>query len=356
MLRCSGQHILARPAAACVLAAGLALVIAASLPTAGKSKKKTANPVEAFSELFEPVEKAMGVSIKAGKMKLNLLSGQVDIASVKVSHPAHGTFARARVITFPFGALVGATDPLKASTSIDELEADIDFAGARFWIVEPPGGGPIPGAPALEMGHLEIRKGTVNLSHGKNASVHLEGFKGSVKQLKVPGKIWSQGKAPAGRWGDISIKGGRFSMSGQPYAVDVEKASFHMASNTFHVDVFEAALPAGGEVSLGGSIEMAGGQPSRYDLEARLSSLRIDRQNLDAIVSGRLTITGKPGEVKIGGKLTLADVEALSTTKWAKETCTNGFLLSVKLLPEKGSKFKTAKLKGSTCKGWLVLK
>ncbi len=349
------QHSFARCAVSCAIAAVLAPMIA-SVTTAGESKKKTANPVEAFSELFRPVEEAMGVTIKAGKMKLNLLSGQVDIASVKLIHPKHGTVARASGITFPFGALVGATDPLKAHTTIDELEASIDFAGARFWKVEPPGGGAIPGTPALEMGHLEIRKGKVRLSHGKGAFVQLEDFKGSVKQLKVPGKVWSQGKVPASRWGGISIQGGSFSMSGQPYAVVVKKASFHMESNTFHVDSFEAALPAGGEVSLEGSVEMAGGRPSKYDLEVQLSSIHIDRPNLGATVNGRLTVIGKPGEVKIGGKLTLSDVVTLNAAKWARETCTNGLLLSVMLVPAKGSKFKNAKLKGSTCKGRIVLK
>jgi len=349
------QRIYKRCAVSFAVAAGLALGLW-TLPTTGKNKKKSAHPVEVFSELFKPVEEAMGVSIKAGKMKLNLLSGQVDIASVRLSHPKQGTCAKASKIAFPFSALVGASDPLKANTFIDELEANIDFGGTRFWKVALPGGGPIPGAPALEMGNLEIRSGKVKLSHGKGSHVHLKGFKGNVKQLKVPGKIWSQGKVPAGRWGDISIQGGTFTMSGQPYAVNIKKASFHMVSNTFHVDTFEAILAPGGGVSLAGKVELAGGGPSDYDLVADLTSVHIDRPNLDATVSGRLTIMGKPGKVKIGGKLTLSNVATLHAAKWARETCTSELLLSVLLVPEKGSKFKKAKLKGSTCKGRILLK
>jgi hypothetical protein len=349
------QRIYRWSAVSCAFAAGLALLLA-TMPTTGKNKKKSADPAEAFSALFEPIEEAMGVTIKAGKMKLNLLSGKVDIAGVRLSHPKQGTFAKATGIMFACGALVGASDPLKAHTSIDEVEVSVDFGGTRFWKVVPPEGGPIPGAPALEMGKLEIRSGMVKLFNGKSAHVSLEGFKANVKQLKVPGKIWSQGKVPAGRWGDITIQGGSFKMSALPYGVDVEKASFHMASRTFHVDAFEASLAAGGGISLEGNVEMAGGSPSAYDLVAELASFRIDRPNLEATASGRLTVTGKPGKVKIGGKLILSDVVTLHAVKWARDSCKSELLLSVLLVPEKGSKFKKAKLKGSTCKGRIVLK
>ena len=346
---------MARAALLGSLAAGLALVVG-TLPTDGKSKKKSADPVEAFSELFGPVENAMGVSIKAGKMKLNLLSGQLEISSVILRHPGQGKFASASGIAFPFGALVGATDPLEAKTSMDELEADIDFGGDRFWKVQSPGGGPIPGAPALEMGRLSIGRGQVRLSHGKGVWVRLDGFKGAVKQLKVPGKTWSQGKVPAGRWADISIQGGTFSMSGQPHAVDLGKATFHMAGNTFTVDTFEATLAAGGEVSLSGTVQMTGGGPSDYDLTLDLASVRIDRPGLEATLSGKIRVTGKPGKVKLGGTLSLVDVEALEATKWSRPACTSELLLGIKLVPEKGSKLKKAMLKGTTCKGRIVLK
>jgi hypothetical protein len=327
-----------------------------TLATAGKGKEKTASPDEAFGALFEPVEAAMGVSIKAGKMKLNLLSGQVGISSLKLKHPQQGTFAKATGITFPFGALVGASDPLKADTFIDTLEASVDFGGTLFWMVENQGGGPIPGAPSLEMGNLTIRDGKVTLLHGKSARVSLEGFEGNLKRLKVPGKIWSQGKAPTGRWADITIQGGTFEMSGQPHGVNVEKASFHMQSRTFHVDAFEASLGSGGDVSLHGQIEMAGGRPSSYDLVADLASVHIDRPHVDATLDGRLTLRGKPGKLKVAGKLDLSDVVALHAAKWTSPQCKSCLLLSVLLVPEKGSKFKKAKLKGSTCKGRIVLK
>jgi hypothetical protein len=331
-------------------------IVLTTLPTAGKLMKKTANPDEVFSALFEPVEAAMGVTIKAGKMKLNLLSGQVGISSLKLDHPQQGTFAKATGITFPFGALVGASDPLKAHTFIDTLTASVDFGGTRFWMVENPGGGPIPGAPALEMGNLTIRDGELTLFHGKSAHVSLEGFKGNLKRLKVPGKVWSQGKAPTGRWADITIQGGTFKMSGQPHGVNVEKASFHMQSRTFHVDSFDASPGSGGDVSLHGQVEMAGGRPSSYDLVAELASVHIDRPHLDATLDGRLTLKGKPGKLKVAGKLDLSDVVTLHAAKWTSPQCKSSLLLSVQLVPEKGSKFKKAKIKGSTCKGRIVLK
>jgi len=330
-------------------------VLLTTLPTAGKSKKKTANPDEAFSALFEPVEAAMGVTIKAGKMKLNLLSGQVGISSVKLTHPQQGTFAQVTGIAFPFGALVGASDPLKADTFMDTLTATIDFGGTPFWKVGTPDGGPIPGAPALEMGNLSIRDGKVTLFHGKNAHVSLKGFKGNLKQLKVPGKIWSQGSVPAGRWADLTIQGGTFKMSGQPLGLKVDKASFHMQSSTFHVDSLEGSLDSSGDVSLHGQIEMAGGRPSSYDLVAELTSVHIERPHLDATLSGLLTLKGKPGKLKVAGTLELSDIVTLHAAKWTNVQCKSALLLSVQLVPEKGSKFKKAKIKGSTCKGRIVL-
>lgn len=343
----SGSRLLAAIALACLCAAPLVAVRAAP--------KKPSSPSDAFEQLFGPVEEAMGIDIKAGKMKMNLLSGQVSVPLISGTHPTQGKFGIAEGVRFPFGAVIGASDPKKASVSVDALRIDLDFDGDRFWKVVPPGPGHIPGTPSLDLGHLAIGKGRLKLNDGKN-SMKLTGFSGAVKNLALPGKIWSRGTVPKGRWAEASIDGGKLKYSGHPFSIAVARGAFHFVSSRFHIDELVGTLSTGGDVSFEGTVDMAGGRPSGYDVTLALTRARISRPNLSALATGTLALKGKPGKIKLSGKLALEDVESLEATKWSVIPCSGKIFLDISLLPEKGSKIKKAKIKGTTCKGRITLK
>jgi hypothetical protein len=337
------------------LAVCAALVIA-SQATSGAKKAKSADPTIAFDELFRPVEQAMGIDIKASKMKLNLLSGEVTVGSILLAHPKQGKVATASSVHFPFGALIGVSDPMKASTVMEKLRLKIDFGGDRFWRVTPPGGGPIPGAPSLEIGNLDVRNGAVELAHGNGPTVRLTGFKARLNKLKVPGKVWSRGQVPTGRWAEATLSGGQLKIDNLDDAVQIDEASFHFTSTKFHISSLEGSLAQGGKVTLKGTVDMSSGRPSLYDLTVEIDKAKIERPDVQAVASGRLTLKGPPGGLKVYGKLALSNVGMLRAAKWSRKPCSGKTKISVTLVPEKGSKYKKAKMKGSLCQGRITFK
>ena len=327
-------------------AAGSCLLVALISAAADKA----ADPQSVFDELFRPLEKAMGIDIQAGKMKLNLLSGQVALAGVKTSHASQGQFATFSKITFPFGAMAGLSDPLKATAAIDTVTVTLDLGGPRFWKVS---GGPIPGAPALRLGKLEIGSASASISNGKGATLALSGAHAILRKLDLPGDVWSKGEVPAGRWVEAVIEGGTVALDPHPFQLSLSSATLDLSSSTLNVNALEGSLGAGGTISVNGKVERAGGAPSRYSLVLDLDEAGIDRPGLSARATGKLTLSGTPGKLALKGKLALSDVVRLEPVKWKHKGCTSGIKLSI-ALSTSGSKPGKAQVKGTTCQGGIV--
>jgi hypothetical protein len=309
------------------------------------------DPIKAFDAVFRPLEQAMGIDIKAANLKMNILSGQVQVGKVSISHPEQGNFAVAKAVRFPFAALAGLSNPSQASTTVDELNVKINFAEDKFWKVKGPDGGPIPGAPNLKMGNLGIAKGRIQITNGDGPSIELDGFSGSISKLKLPGNLWSKGKVPSSRWVELEFAGGTLQSNGLPMKIKVSKASFHFTSSTFHVTQFEGALDDGGKITLAGSVDMTSGKPKGYDLVIKLQEVPLDRPGLTAVATGTLIVKGPAGNVKVGGKLDLDEVDKLRAENWTREGCDDKVKLSVSLVPTADSGFEAAKLLGSLCRG-----
>jgi hypothetical protein len=335
------------------LLAGLPSLVSGS---PGAASGGAPDAAAAFDGLFEPVEKAMGIDIESTKLKLDLMTGRVSIATATITHPTQGAVARATCLAFPFGAIAGTSDPAKARADIDELALGVDFEKDRFWKVSPAGGGPIPGAPALVLGRLGVASGTARLADGEGSTVTLDGFSAEVRKLDVPGETWSKGEVPEARWVEGTLAGGLLALAGFPFAVHVGKARFHFVSKTFHLTRLEGELEGGGKVSISGTVDMSGGRPSGYDLAVELEGAHIDRPDLEASATGKLALSGKPGKLKLSGRLTLDDVVRLEDAKWSLDACPAAMKLSIVLEPGSGAKAGGAKLKGTACKGKLVVK
>ncbi len=350
MKREGRRGILGGAAAAAVLIVPSALLLMAP-PSAGKSDPEQPDASKAFHGLFAMLEQVMGIDVVPSDIKLNLLQGQVTVGKIEFDHPDQGNFAIARNVSFPLGTILGISDSKKATTLMKELDISLDFGGVRFWKGASPGGGPVPGAPDLKMGKLKIAKGSIHLSHGEGSMIELMGMKCSIKNLSLPGKLWSQGKVPDVRWAEAHFVGGTVRMDGVPDTILLEEANFELTSTILQVKKLTGTLETGGKLSMAGRVDLKSGAPSGYDLVVDLDQVEIDRAGVEAIASGRLEVKGVPGSIVVGGVLDLTDIDTLRSEKWTREKCSGKTKLDLTLLPESGSKFKQAKVKGSICRG-----
>ena len=337
-------------AARVVLAGAVLGVLVCAPPTGGKTPG-AGEAAEAIDRVFDPIEEAMGIDVKASGIKVNILGASLDVGSLTLTHPDQGKFARISGVRALLGVVLGVTDPKKSAIVVEDLDLDLDFAGDRFWRVASSGGKPIPGAPNLYIGKLDVRDADVTLVNGKGGSMKAEGVEGEIRKLKLPGKVWSKGDVPNGRWVEASLEGGTLAIAGLPQKLDLEELDFYFKSSVLHVTQLKGDLEGGGTVTIAGRVHMTTGKPTSYDMVVDIDDLPIDRPHLTAMASGRLLVQGPAGDLKIGGKLDLTDVGTLRSAKWSRTGCNSKVKLAVTLAPETGSQFKPAEMTGSLCKG-----
>jgi hypothetical protein len=336
------------------LLAPLAILLAAGHvmrpdPRGGEAAPPSLDPVELFEDVFRPIEQAMGIDIKIGDLKLDVLSGAVSVGKVTVTHPGQGNFASGKGVHFPFAALAGLSDPSKCFTTVDKLNVKLDFTSDRFWKIKSPEA--VPGAPDMKVGKVGIVDGNVRLQNGHGLTVRISDFSGSVKRLSLPGKLWSKGKVPSSRWVEAELTSGTVELTGIPLKLLLGHASFHFSSSVFHITQFEGTFEEGGRLTMAGEVNMTSGKPRAYDLVLKLDEVPIDRPGVTAVATGSLVVKGPAGKIGVGGKLDLDDVDTLRAAKWEKNGCNDEIVLAVDLSPGKDSQFDEAQLEGTICRG-----
>jgi hypothetical protein len=325
--------------------AGVALVLCPVMASA-------AAPSEAgdvFRQFASPLEEALGVHIEASKVKLGLLSGDVTVKRVSLSHPEQGRVLSIRDLAFPFGALAGAVDPSECTATAGVLELGVDFSAERFWVLE---SGPVAGAPDLSMGRLAVHEGRLRLEDGKAPAVVLDGFSGKLCELDLPAEHWSAAKVPDGRWASVFVEGGTASLDGLPYAAEVDSATVRVRGAVVEIAQVVGRMGGGG-LSVSGEVRMAAGRPVRYDLVVSLASVRIARTHVEGVVDGKLRIQGPPGKVRIEGTLELSEAGTFERGEWEVEGCSDEVKLDVTLARADGDALT---LRGSLCDGRITEK
>lgn len=332
---------------ASLLAIAVLLGTAAGVSAGSGSEMK--DPAQIFQEFVRPLEKAMGIQVTASKAKLGLLSGDITMKRIGLKHPVQGQVLEVRQVSFPFGAIAGLTDPAQCCATVGELELELDFGKERFWYVQD---GPVKGAPDLSIAKLHVQDGRIHLADGDAPGVLIEGFSGDLTNLALPGEIWSAGKVPQKTWARASITGGTASLTTLPVSLQDVEATARFQGRTLQLEKL-VARHGSGTVTLSGNVQVKKGRPELYDLTLVLEDVYVDRNLVAGKLSGTLTISGPPGQVKVKGSLNLEDATRFKKGKWKLPGCQGSIELGVKIQAPSHSP-GTLLVKGALCNGKIV--
>jgi len=307
------------------------------------------SPEDLFRQLFFPIEKTMGIKISPSKLQVSLLSGKVTVPEIVLEHPVQGKFATLKGIEFPLGFLFGTVQPGDGAIEVQEAVVSLTLSDGKFWDQKTADGKPIPGAPNIMAGKIHFKKATVSVRQGKASPLVLEGTEATISGVKLPATAWSKGDAPAGVWAKLALKGGKAYREGGGAKWALKGLELAFNAEMLQVKDLRVEAEGGGSIAAKGSIDCLGAEPRLFDLTLSLAGWKPFPGDDAFALGGDLKLSGKKGQLKIGGTVEAAQAVEKS---WDRQECNWGIVLDVKVV-RAGDPGKTllGKISGDVCHG-----